>query len=129
MSCVDFVTNKPSLWHLWNLQETTGVRASEIMQISPWASRLLGLPDLWTALQFDSAVMVFGRHVTNRLNEVDRDGKPLYRLDRLLDMPKSRAEMVQQNRASLNMLRAMSGLWGGAGSEEETADVPNVPPS
>lgn len=84
------------------------------------------MPDRWTALQFDSAVMVFGRHVTNRLNEVDKEGKPIWTLDRLLDMPKSKAEIVQQNRASLAMMKMMSALWGGAPSPEVTSDLPNA---
>lgn len=47
---------------------------------------LTGLPgeDEWTAWQFNNAVTLFGIHLDNKLNEVDKKGKPKYKLKDLL---------------------------------------------
>lgn len=59
------------------------------MNLSEWARELTGLPgdDVWTAYQFDSAVIWFGTYVEGKINEFE-DGKPKYRLeDFLSDQP------------------------------------------
>lgn len=66
---------------------------------------------MWTALQFDNAVMVFGRWVEGKLNEF-QDGKPLHTLRDLLDMPLTMQEKRDQNRASIAGLKALAGKRG-----------------
>jgi hypothetical protein len=48
-------------------------------------SSLLGLdPTDWTAWQFDATVLMFGRWVEAKLNERDKQGKPVNRMETLL---------------------------------------------
>lgn len=37
---------------------------------------MLGMPDIWTPIQFDAAVSYFGVWVDNKLQEYDYDKKP-----------------------------------------------------
>lgn len=53
---------------------------------------------------FDTAVTVFGRHIEGKLREVDEDGKPVWTLRQLLDLPLSNAELRQETLNSLKML-------------------------
>jgi len=51
------------------------------------AEEMLGMPDWWTAFQFDAAVSYFGVWAENRLNEMDYNAKPprpKYTLDDVL---------------------------------------------
>lgn len=57
---------------------------SQLLNIREWAEELTGMPDLWTAIQFDAAVREFGVRIENLLNELDEDGKPVHRLQDLL---------------------------------------------
>lgn len=41
-------------------------------------------PDAWTAYQFDSAVIMFGMHIENKLNELTDKGKQKHKLKDLL---------------------------------------------
>lgn len=54
------------------------------MNLKAWASAILGMPDEWTALQFDAAVIYFGRRIENMLNEMDKEGKPKHKLEDLI---------------------------------------------
>jgi len=56
-----------------------GRRPSELVPID--------VADDWTAYQFDSAVLTFGRWVENRLAERDKKGKPKHRIQDLLREP------------------------------------------
>jgi len=59
-------------------------RPSEALNVRQWASDLLGVSDIITALSFDSAVMTFGVWAENKLLERWTDGKPKYTLDDIL---------------------------------------------
>lgn len=49
-------------------------------------SGLLGLPgESWEAFQLDHATLALGRWVEAKLAERDKSGKPIHRLERLLD--------------------------------------------
>lgn len=39
----------------------------------------------WAAYQFDNAVTFFGTYIENRLNELDKEGKPIYKLEDFLE--------------------------------------------
>lgn len=41
---------------------------------------------MWTGVQLDNAVMVWGRFVENRLRELDEQRRPKYTLEQLLDL-------------------------------------------
>lgn len=41
----------------------------------------------WVSYQFDATVTQFGRYIENKLEEVDKKGKRLHRLDVLLGKP------------------------------------------
>jgi hypothetical protein len=56
------------------LCKATGQRPSEIVAVE----------DEWAAYQFDQAVMFVGRYIHNKLNELDKNGKPLYDIEDLL---------------------------------------------
>ncbi len=73
----------------------------------------MGMPDLWTAIQFDSAVLVFGRHVSNKLMEYE-NGHPKYTLAELLDIPDTRSAR-ERNQHSHQMLLAMAATTRGIG--------------
>ena len=64
------------------------------------------MPDLWTAMQFDNAVMLFGTWVENKLQERFGD-EPRYSLAELLD-PDNPKVKIQQNRRMLEKLRSDS---------------------
>lgn len=65
------------------------------------------MPDMWTALQFDNAVMTFGRHIEAKLSEF-QDGRQVHNLRDLLDMPLTPAEMRERNRQSVMGLRMLA---------------------
>lgn len=70
---------------------------------------MLGMPDVITALSFDNAVMSFGLHIENKLNEVDPVSRsPMHNLRDLLDIPYTEQEMREQTRHSLAALDLMS---------------------
>lgn len=62
---------------------------------------------MWTALQFDNAVMVFGRWVESKLNEFS-DGRQVHTLRELLDIPLTPQEKRDMNRAALAGLRVLA---------------------
>jgi hypothetical protein len=62
------------------------------------------MPDSWTALQFDNAVMHWGIHVENKLKETNQDGSPKNSLRDLLDIPLTRQELREATRRSLKLL-------------------------
>jgi len=49
----------------------------------------MGIPDEdgWLRWMFNNSVHTFGTWMENKLNERGRDGKPLHRIERLLDIP------------------------------------------
>jgi hypothetical protein len=61
--------------------------------------------DTWTALQFDSAVLTFGRAIENKLGIIE-DGKPKYTLKELLADQPTEAERRAQTKVSLQLLKA-----------------------
>lgn len=69
------------------------------------------MPDVWTALQFDSAVMVFGRHIENRANERDKDGEPVTTLAALLDIPDTRSDR-EKNENGIMFLKTLATMPG-----------------
>ena len=72
-----------------------------MLGISEWASHVTGMPDMWTALQFDNAIMVFGRWVEHEMTE----GRTLREL---LDIPLTPQEKRDMNRAALAGLRVLA---------------------
>jgi len=60
---------------------------------------------MWTALQFDSAVLTFGRHVDNKLAETDRDGRRVNSLERLLDIEPTPREWARRNKDVIRTLK------------------------
>lgn len=87
---------------MWNLQQTTGQPPSKTLRISDFAGRVTGMPDMWTALCFDSAVLAFGRYIENKLHELDDDHKPVHTLRELL----SDETAEQRNERLLEMIMA-----------------------
>lgn len=63
------------------------------------------MPDMWTALMFDTAVLVFGRYIENKLRETDEDGKPVWDLRHLLDVPMDQHELRQATLDSIRLLK------------------------
>ena len=78
------------------------------MGIKRWASRLIGMPDRWTAIQFDLAVMTFGRHIDAKLMEHDDKGRHLHSIYKLLDLP----EFVSDEERKKNNREAFEALMG-----------------
>lgn len=56
---------------IWSVSRASRRAPSELLDIAAWASRLTGMPDIWTALQFDAAVSLFGNWMESKLAEVD----------------------------------------------------------
>lgn len=55
------------------------------MRVSQWARRQLqGMPDYWTPLMFDQAVVAFGVYVENKLEERDAKGVRKHTLHEIL---------------------------------------------
>lgn len=70
---------------IWTVSRATRQAPSELLGVRAWASERLGMPDFWTALQFDAAVSYFGNWIESRLNEFDPvTHKPRYTLQGLL---------------------------------------------
>lgn len=85
--------------------QVTGIPASQTLQIDDWASRITGMPDMWTSLMFDTAVSVFGRHIEAKLGEIDEDTKePKWTLRQLLDLPIDKEELRQETLNALKWL-------------------------
>lgn len=62
------------------------------MRIRQWARRQLqGMPDHWTPLMFDQAVITFGVHVENKLEERDKNGERKHTLEELLGLKTQRS--------------------------------------
>lgn len=68
----------------------------------------MGMPDMWTALQFDRAVTMFGQWVEGKLMERDDDHNPKHTLRELLDLPFSPQEAREQTRMSLMWLKTLA---------------------
>lgn len=79
------MTNKNTLWILWNLQKETHRAASDILRIREWVRETSGFDGWWEALQFDRAVTYAGRFIENKLNELDSKGHPRHTINELLD--------------------------------------------
>lgn len=62
------------------------------------------MPDMWTAIMFDTAVLVFGRHIDNKLAERNEDGSPANDLRLLLDIEPDPSELRELNQRTLHML-------------------------
>lgn len=88
------------------LQKSTGIPASQSLNLKAWAEELIGLaPDWYTAFQFDMALTWFGTHIENMLNDLDEKGKPRHRLEDLLQPPKKKGKW----RALIGKLASMTG--------------------
>ena len=57
------------------------------MRIEEWATNQLGMPDTWTALCVNKAVLYFGTWIENQLSIRDKHGNQLHTLKRLLTNP------------------------------------------
>ena len=79
-----------------------------MLRLNQWASRNIGMKDYWTALQFDSAVMTWGRYVENAL----RDGDVL--LEEILGIENDETR-ERQNRNAANFLKGMAASMTGIG--------------
>lgn len=74
------------------------------MNIRAWAStRLNGLDDIWTPLQFDAAVTLFGNWCEGELNKLDDAGKPVYTLEDLIQDKAPGIEKFMQQVSGLNI--------------------------
>ena len=60
--------------------------ASQLLNLTAWVQREFGdwRDGWWECYQFDRVVSWFGRYVENRMNELDKDGHPIYTLEELL---------------------------------------------
>ncbi len=59
------------------MAKATGQSPSQLLRISEWAARKLGMPyDWWTGYMLDAAVSLFGTWIENRLAEYDFNAKP-----------------------------------------------------
>jgi|GEM_PF-3261228 len=65
---------------MWKLYQ----RAKEF-SLNP--SDEMGIEGAWLRWMFNNSVHTFGTWMENKLNEQGRDGKPLHRIERLLDIP------------------------------------------
>lgn len=63
------------MWLLSQLSKATSTRPSEIVDVD----------DPWAGYQFDQAVLYVGRYIQSRLDELDKNGRPVYSLNDLLD--------------------------------------------
>lgn len=52
-------------------------------------SVIVGIENDWQAYQFDSAVLLFGVFIENKLEERNKSGKPKYKLADLLKEPEA----------------------------------------
>lgn len=70
---------------IWATSRATRQSPSELLNIEQWASEMLGMPDMWTPMQFDAALSYFGGSIESKLQEFDpKTHKPRYRLKDLL---------------------------------------------
>lgn len=72
------------------------------MNLERWVLRTYQTNPWWTCLQFDMAVVWFGRYVENKLNELDSKGRHVYTIDELLD----------EDATSLDQFDAFAGALG-----------------
>lgn len=71
---------------LWSVSRAARVPPSDLLNLDEWASNLIGMEDIWTPLQFNAAVSLFGNWIEGKLNQFDpKTGKALYELEDLLD--------------------------------------------
>ena len=63
---------------------------------------------MWTGLQFDSAVLTFGRWADNELKRTDSEGRPVTTLERVLDLQVSPREWGRRNEATVRLLKFMA---------------------
>lgn len=59
-------------------------------------SEILNVFDQWAAYCVDEVVITFGIHIENLLNKTDKKGKPLHKLQDLLNPPVSQKEAVKR---------------------------------
>jgi hypothetical protein len=81
------------------LQQKTGTRASDLIGGVEYTAELAGLGhDEWACFQFDSAVTWLGVYIENKLNKLDKKGKPIYTLEQLLTpKPASITELADRH--------------------------------
>jgi len=60
---------------------------------------------MWTALQFDNAVMTFGRHIEGKMTERNEDGSAKWKLRDLLDLPYTPAEQREMLRIAMQAFK------------------------
>jgi len=89
----------------------SGQQPSKLLNVSQWASDLIGMPDYITAIALDGAVMRFGTHVENKLMERSDDPpyRPLYTLEELLNIQPSLDEELRRNSEMFAAFRSALG--------------------
>lgn len=45
----------------------------------------MGIHDQWAAFCLDEATNIWGMHVENKLNELDKEGNPIYTIDNIMN--------------------------------------------
>lgn len=88
-----FLKNKKQVWQLHQITKAYHVTPADE----------IGLPsdEKWLCWMFNRAVHTFGAWVENKLAERDRDGRPVNRIERLLDMP------IQKKTVSISQFEAL----------------------
>lgn len=88
---------------------TTGQRPSQTLNLEEWCEHEFGDSRFawWASWQFDNAVLYVGRWIENRLQELDRKGKPRYTIEMLL-ADDSRKRVTRSMFAELASMKGIS---------------------
>lgn len=101
------------MWTLYCQAKATNRPPSEILRVRQLEIDLTGMESEWSGwwagYQFDNAVTYFGSYIENKLAELNKDGKPVHKLEDFLeDDEKRRIER------GLNEARSIFGKHGKA---------------
>lgn len=77
------------MWTLYCQSKATTRAPSDILNIRQVDTDLLGMENEWSGwwpgYQLDNAVTYFGAYIENKLAELDKDGKPIHKLEDFLE--------------------------------------------
>ncbi len=86
------------VWNLYQLAKATSKAPSEVLRIEEYTERAFGLNGWFYAVQVDLAVLAVGVFVENKLNELDKKGKPKYKLAEILKPRKAEQSVSKISR-------------------------------
>lgn len=81
---------------MWKLYQK-----AKSFQLNPADELNIPHDEKWLRWMFSNAVHTFGMWVENKLSERDRNGQPVHRIERLLDMP------IQKKHVSIAQFEAL----------------------